>query len=248
MRTLLILALALAACSRDDSQLGDPAVCAPKNPGTKEPSAEPPAGLPPVEQLGVYLDAFHVMKDRPNFMLEAHHYCRANSDDFMQCVIFDGNTADANLVGVEYIVSESLFEDLPPDERRLWHPHNYEILSGQLVIPGLPDAAEKAILAKKINSYGKTWHLWDTGHFGYPGGQELPLGAPMLAWSFNADGQIPPALLDERDRRMHVDTAAKRKDRADLAELAHPQQGVDDLRSAFPGSDGAPPGVSAKTP
>ena len=40
-----------------------------------------------------------------------------------------------------------------------WHPHNYEILSCELVMPGLPQTAEKAAIEGKINSYGKTWHF-----------------------------------------------------------------------------------------
>ena len=28
------------------------------------------------------------------------------------------------------------------DAKKLWHPHNYEVLSGQLTAPGLPQAAE----------------------------------------------------------------------------------------------------------
>jgi hypothetical protein len=27
-------------------------------------------------------------------------------------------------------------------------------------MPGLPDATEKEALAGKMNSYGKTWHVW----------------------------------------------------------------------------------------
>jgi hypothetical protein len=54
-------------------------------------------------------------------------------------------------------ISEALFDTLEAEEKKSWHPHNYELLSGQLVLPSIPDVAEKAALAKKINSYGKTW-------------------------------------------------------------------------------------------
>lgn len=30
-------------------------------------------------------------------------------------------------VGVEYVVSDSIFEKLPPEEQRLWHSHAYEV-------------------------------------------------------------------------------------------------------------------------
>ena len=54
-------------------------------------------------------------------------------------------------------------------------------------------AAEKALMRDKVNSYGKTWHVWHTGAFGIPG-DALPMGEPRLAWSFNRDGEIIPGL------------------------------------------------------
>jgi hypothetical protein len=45
--------------------------------------------------------------------------------------------------------SERVFNDLPTAERKYWHPQNYEILSGELVAPGLPTGAEKTLLKKK---------------------------------------------------------------------------------------------------
>ncbi|MDB4986342.1 MAG: hypothetical protein JWN04_1520, partial [Myxococcaceae bacterium] len=172
-----------------------------------------------------------------------HHYCKGMNEDFTQCVIFDGNTADANIIGVEYIIAEPLFATLAPEEQKSWHPHNFEILSGQLVLPGVPEVAEKAALKKKLNSYGKTWHIWDTGHAGHPAADKLPVGSPRLAWSYNRDGESPAGLVEARDKRMGIDTEAKRKDRADLAPLAKPQQGVDELKAKLPGDNTRPAGV-----
>jgi hypothetical protein len=87
----------------------------------------------PVSQFDIYVAGFHCAKGRPDMQMHAHHYCRQINADLMQCVLFDGNTADANLISIEYIVSERLFETLPSDERRFWHPHNFEVLSGTLV-------------------------------------------------------------------------------------------------------------------
>ena len=65
--------------------------------------------------------------------------------------------------------------ELPPGERMYWHPHNYEVLSGELVMPGLPEQAETAALRGKVNSYGKTWHFWKTGVHGQQA-DPLPYG------------------------------------------------------------------------
>src|SRR5450756_1692025 len=92
------------------------------------------------------------------------------------------------MMGVEYIVSEKIYNTLPADEKAYWHPHNFEILSGQLRLPGLPDRAEKEALKGKINSYGKTWHFWMTGMRDHQP-DPLPFGPPRLQWSFNHDGE-----------------------------------------------------------
>jgi hypothetical protein len=42
------------------------------------------------------------------------------------------------LLGVEYIIGDESYRKLPENEKKFWHPHAYEILSGQLVAPALP--------------------------------------------------------------------------------------------------------------
>jgi hypothetical protein len=189
-------------------------------------------GNAPIQGFDIYLVGFHPLKDHPELQMEAHHYCHQMNEDFAQCVLFDGNTGNANMNGVEYIISEKLFASLPQQERQYWHPHNGEILSGQLMAPGIPKAAEKSLMKSKMNSYGKTWHFWNTGYPGHAA-DRLPSGEPMLAWSFNREGEVRQELVENRDRKLAVNTAAARKQRADLAPLAHPQSGVDALNGKF---------------
>lgn len=193
----------------------------------------------PLDPMSVYLVGFHPARHDPGHQMEAHHFCKQVNEDFAQCVLFDGNSAEANLNGVEYIISERLFESLPDEEKQYWHPHNYEILSGQLIAPGLPDLAEKELMESKINSYGKTWHFWRTGT-GHSEGENLPLGEPELAWSFNRDGEVDPELIQRRDERMRVDTEQKRQDRQSLVEFANPQHGVDLLKDDLSGTQPIP--------
>jgi hypothetical protein len=197
----------------------------------------------PPNALEIYLVGFHPMKEDPGHQFEAHHFCRQVNQDFMQCALFDGNTAEANLNGIEYIISEALFATLPASERQFWHPHNGEIISGQLVAPGLPAVAEKELMRSKMNSYGKTWHTWGTGH-GNTAGDPLPLGEPVLAWSFNRLGEADPMLIQARDSRMGIDTEVLRQQRQDLVPLAHPQVGVNALRNKFARPTQPIPGVS----
>ncbi len=237
---VVLLSILAAACGKEDTPPTNPNAPpgAEKAADTKvlEKGAELLQDLSAVRSFDHYLDGFHVMKDDPSLHMEAHHFCKGMNEEFTQCVIFDGNTADANLIGIEYIVSGRLFESLPAEEKPNWHPHNYEILSGTLILPGVPAPAEKAALAKKLNSYGKTWHIWDTGHAGHPAAHDLPIGKPLLAWSYNRDGEAPVELIQARDRRMKVDTAEKRRERADLEPQAKPQVGTDAVKPRKPES------------
>lgn len=245
----LPLALLASASCRDDSS----PVTATKGAGQETTTEVLTTGAEliqpegPVDRIAMYLVGFHPMVDDPTHVMEAHHYCHQVNEDFAQCVLYDGNTADAHMNGIEYIISERLFEGLPAAERRYWHPHNHEILSGQLVLPGLPAAAEKEALARKMNSYGKTWHLWRSGG-PEQAGDPLPLGEPQLAWSFNADGEMSSALLRARDRRMDIDSHEKRRERADLVDQARPQEGVDRLADRYPGRRPLPGVVARPAP
>ena len=199
----------------------------------------------PLNGFDIYVVGLHCARHGPEMQMEAHHYCKQVNSDFIQCVLFDGNTEDANLIGIEYIVSEKLFDGLPEEEKPYWHPHNYEVLSGQLTAPGLPQAAEHALMRLLMNSYGKTWHCWHTGRHdggGQPG-HPLPYGDPMLMWSFNRDGEADERLRQSFLQGMGIDEAAQRERRRDLAVHAHPQHGVNTLRSAFPTANGRPEGV-----
>jgi len=241
------IALSLAACTGGDGvapTVQPPGAAESAKTDVLEAGATILQDSGPLRGMDVYLVGFHPMKEDPSMQMEAHHFCRQVNEDFAQCALFDANGRDANLNGIEYIISERIFEGLPAEERQYWHPHNAEILSGQLVAPNLPEVAEKELMKSKINSYGKTWHTWHSRD-GVDPGSALPMGPAMLAWSFNRDGEAMPGLVESRDERMDISTAERRRDRQDLVELARPQEGVDALRDEFP--DAVPiPGVRAK--
>lgn len=190
----------------------------------------------PLQDTTIYLVGFHPMKHHPEHQMEAHHYCKQLNEDFAQCVLYDSNTNNANLIGLEYIISERLYDQLPSEERVYWHPHNYEILSGMLCAPGLPDMAEKELLKKKINSYGKTFHTWRAKCWEgeKPFLDTLPKGEAILAWSFNHDNQAKAEMFIHRDQTMEIDSYEKRQQREDLSQYTHPQGGVNYLKSKFP--------------
>ncbi|MDB4972075.1 MAG: hypothetical protein JWN48_416 [Myxococcaceae bacterium] len=222
-RTVFLLGVSVFAlgCGREDSPPAAGPQGKPKEEATRilETSSQTLQSFEPVRAIDTYLDGFNRLKDDAEHVMESHAFCRARNEEFTQCVLFDANTADANMVGIKYIVSERLYQSMPDEEKALWHPLNYEILSGQLVAAGLPDVAEHAFMEKKLNAYAKTWRTWDTSA---ANSKTLPLGQAALGWSFNADGELPEPLRQERDKRMNIDSAAKRVARTDLAAKAHP--------------------------
>ena len=241
--TLLVVIMGGCGGGNTGPQSGRTAPGAPESAKTRalESAASLIQSKGPVSKISLYLDGFHASKDDPRMQMEAHHYCNQVNEDFAQCVLFDGNNADARLMGVEYIISAKLYDTLPAGEKAYWHPHNFEVLSGQLRLPGVPEVAEKEALKSKINSYGKTWHTWMTGLYGQKN-DDLPPGPARLQWSFNHDGEDAPGMVTARDQRMGLNTTDARKARADLRPLAKPQGGVDAMAGEFPNAKPAMPG------
>jgi hypothetical protein len=164
----------------------------------------------PLSAMSTYLNGFHMYADDMGRQVEASHFCIHLRPDLHQCVIFDRNAADARLIGIEYIISEERFRGLPEEEKRLWHSHHYEVKSGELVAPGIPDRAEHAYFRDLVTTYGKTFHTWQYDR------DDFPYGIPQLMMGFTQDGQADEALIDGRDRRLGVSTVRKRRNRADI--------------------------------
>lgn len=162
--TLCAALAVVSACGDKETRSAVTAPGAPESAKTKvlEAGAAALQNKPPIEAINAYLDGFHFYGGRPNVQMEAHHYCSILNEDVIQCVIYDGNVKDAKIMGIEYIVSDKLFAGLPAAEKALWHSHVHEVKSGQLIAPGIPEAAERALMDKLVRTYGKTWHTWHT--------------------------------------------------------------------------------------
>ena len=207
------VAVSLHACGGGNTPSNVSSPGEPRRTDTR--ALEAGAGLlqdkPPVDALDAYLNGFHFYSGRPSAQMEAHHYCNILDEDLIQCVIYDGNVRTARLMGVEYIVSASLFAKLPDDEKALWHSHVHEVKSGQLIAPGLPQPAEHAVMEKIVGTYGKTVHTWHTDRH-----ESLPVGLPQLMMGFTADGQVDAGLVRSRDERFGVNSEERRRYRADI--------------------------------
>lgn len=172
-----------------------------------------------VDDLDIFVNGFHKASGDPSHQEEVDHFCNTLSGGVIQCVLY----RDERMVGIEHIVPRERFDALPLEERAFWHPHNYEVVSGLLVTPGQGSLQEHDVAEDLVGTYGKTWHVWQPE-------DDLPVGVPVLMKAFIADGEIDPALVDDRDQRFGIDTTAIRESRRDIedpgadpATLAEPE-------------------------
>lgn len=156
----------------------------------------------PIRQIGVHLVGAHAYATDPSRQVLAHHYCSHLTEDLRQCLIYDSyDRADARLIGVEYVISRAMYERLPPEEKQYWHSHAYEVCSGLLTMPGVPQMMEDTEMQKLVNTYGKTWHFWQVDR-----GDPLPMGPPRLMASFTKPGQLNGQLLKLVEEKLDIDT------------------------------------------
>jgi hypothetical protein len=165
----------------------------------------------PIRAVHARVCGFHFYSGDMKRAVRVDHYCSHLNPDVFQCIIYDSNAENARLIGVEYIISEAIFIQLPAEEKKLWHSHRYEVMSGLLLAPGLSAEAEASLMKDLVSTYGKTWHLWQVDR-----GDKLPLGLPKLMMGFTADGQVDAALVEERNRAMKIDAMEVKARRADL--------------------------------
>lgn len=211
---MFVLGALLSSCGgqNTDSNVDEPGAEKSRKSEVLEQGADLLQDKTPLNRFSAYLDGFHFYNGNINAQMEAHHYVSQLSEDFHQAIIFDGNGEDAKIMGVEYIISDRLFATLDDEEKKLWHSHHYEVKSGTLIAPGIPDIAEHELMEKLVSTYGKTIHTWHTDQQ-----RELPVGSPMIMMGFTKDGQLKQELIQERDKRFDISTAEKKKKRADIA-------------------------------
>jgi hypothetical protein len=165
--------------------------------------------MAPLGNHHLHFCGIHCAKKDPRIQIVTQHYCGMVGGGLHQCLLYDSVGRNARLLGVEYIISDEAFRKLPDVEKRYWHPHTYEVLSGELISPGMNPEDEMAFMKGLLLTWGKTWHTWPDPT------TPVPLGEPLLMWSHTADGQYDPQLVAGRDKVFGVDTASIRRKRID---------------------------------
>ncbi|KAL4563404.1 hypothetical protein LXL04_027445 [Taraxacum kok-saghyz] len=169
--------------------------------------------LKPIKQMSQHMCTFALYSQDMSRQIETHHFATRINQDFLQCAVYDSDDSSGRLIGVEYIVSDRIFNTLPPDEQKFWHSHAYEIQSGLLVHPRVPEMVAKPELENMAKTYGKFWCTWQTDR-----GDKLPIGPPSLMMSpqEEAVAMAKPELVKKRDDKYNISTDAIRGSRTDI--------------------------------
>ena len=171
------------------SDAGD-AMHAPPAPNVKAPISE-------VLHCPLAFAGVHLQKDRPANAQVAYHYCKPLNDDVSQCLLYDGTGPDARLIGVEYLVSDSVYQGMPAEEQAYWHDHKHEVDARLIRSLTQAGADEAATLGKVRTLWGKVYHTWAAG-------ETYPTGPAKLFWSVTgveplvlpAGAKLPPELRE----------------------------------------------------
>jgi hypothetical protein len=187
--------------------------------------------LSPINKIHQHVCGLHYYAHDKQRVVEAHHYCTHVNEDMHQCIIYDSNEANARVIGIEYIITKKLFATLPEEEKKYWHSHVYEVRSGTLFMPfnsvvpkAVQDKAEHKEMEHLVNTYGKTWHLWQVDR-----GDQIPLGEPQLMMAFTKDGQIPKEHIESIEKKHGINVAEKKEARSGIVFEA-----PDPLADSFP--------------
>ncbi|OIS98289.1 PREDICTED: oil body-associated protein 2A-like [Nicotiana attenuata] len=171
--------------------------------------------LTPIKQMNQHVCTFAMYSHDMHRQIETHHYVTRLNQDFLQCAVYDSDEPTGRLIGVEYIISDRIFETLPQEEQKLWHSHAHEIKSGLWITPRVPEMVVRPELENLTKTYGKFWCTWQTDR-----GDKLPIGPPALMMSPQAVdlGIVNIGLVKKRDDKYNISTDAIKTTRVDLPE------------------------------
>ena len=95
--------------------------------------------------------------------LRVVHFCKPNDKVLMVCQLYDSNSPNATLIGVEYMIDSNAYKALPDREKPNWHYHKEEFSPARAnpIFPLLNEQQQKEWLNKLSESYGKIIITWN---------------------------------------------------------------------------------------
>ena len=95
--------------------------------------------------------------------LRVQHYCKPNDKIVLVCQLYDSDSKNATLIGLEYVITADQYKSLPNREKPNWHLHKIEFATNRAdpMFPELPLAQANALMGKLMDTYGKVVITWN---------------------------------------------------------------------------------------
>jgi hypothetical protein len=108
-----------------------------------------------------HLNAIRHVFDDPT--LRVQHYCKPNDKIVLVCQLYDSDSKNATLIGVEYIITSGQYNSLPDREKPNWHAHKIEFAPNRAdpMFPELPKSKATGLMGKLMDTYGKVIITWN---------------------------------------------------------------------------------------
>lgn len=156
-----------------------------------------PVAETPLETFHQRLCGFLIHRDSGHQSTAFYHV--AHLPNMKQAIIFNGQGENAKVIGIEYIISERLYDELPSEEKQLWHPHRFEVESGLLAALGQQSNLQVANEYK--TTWGKAVYTWPDPNTRIPTGQPRVMAPPTQL------AQVDEQRIRERDADLNINTA-----------------------------------------
>ena len=108
-----------------------------------------------------HITAIRHIFDDPS--LRVHHYCKMSDKIFLVCQLYDSESQNATLIGMEYIITHEQYNSLPDREKPNWHYHKIEFAPNRAdpKFPELNAQQTQSEMMKAMDTYGKVIITWN---------------------------------------------------------------------------------------
>jgi hypothetical protein len=127
----------------------------------------------------------HPRRNQPGSTRVVQDNDQSRNDSVSHRLLYDGPGPDARLIGVEYLVSDEVYRQMPVEEQLYWHKHPDEVDAHLVRSPTPTRSPARATGAAVGTRWGKVYYTW-------PSGSDYPRGPSRLAWSDT--GELPLVL------------------------------------------------------
>jgi hypothetical protein len=95
--------------------------------------------------------------------LRVWHFCKPNDKIMMVCQLYDSNSPNATLFGVEYMITADAYRNIPDRDKPNWHYHKEEFAPNRAdpKLPMLSEQQQNATMKTLAESYGKIIITWN---------------------------------------------------------------------------------------